>query len=560
MKPEKNIDDILEQYITSASKEDVDAHCDQVLQRLRRTALDASHAKSDSLPRASWAWRWTVIASAAAGVLVALSVTKGVLWRKSAPLAAVKSTSSEARVMMLSDGSRIEMRGGSEAAVENVVDGLRVRLKGGSIIVKAAKQAPGRHLYVETRDVVVSVVGTVFLVKADDRGTHVAVIEGEVHVQQGATEKQLKPGEQTSSNPKAETLPIPEEIGWSRDAAAYLAMLHQELAQGLAARQASTRSQSTPVVSDKPQFEEASVRPCPEDFQTPQGMRGGGSNSMRVSPGRLDALCMTAATLIRAAYRPLHNNSPFPGNQESTQRLDLTYGLGREDGTRVRGGPGWVRSEKYTIAAVAGKAVDPATLQHSMLLALLESRFQLKTHVEVEPIPVWALAIAKSGLKMKRAGRESCAAGPATATGFDSRTIFEQLESIRRGEPPWCGLSFQNVGPNIVHLGGAMSIGSLASQLTAVSQELLFVADLDRLLILDRTGVPDTDTFNFVLQYAADEEAGARGGIRPGNGAGVPRAPGIFDALEQQLGLKLERAQGTREFVVIDQIERPSEN
>jgi uncharacterized protein (TIGR03435 family) len=40
----------------------------------------------------------------------------------------------------------------------------------------------------------------------------------------------------------------------------------------------------------------------------------------------------------------------------------------------------------------------------------------------------------------------------------------------------------------------------------------------------------------------------------------IPRGPSIFDALEQQLGLKLERAKGSREFVVIDHIERPSPN
>src|SRR5688572_24962656 len=140
-------------------------------------------------------------------------------------------------VATLTDGSRVEMREGSEASVVRLSDGLRIDLEVGSIIVNAARQAPGRHLYVHTKDVSVSVVGTVFLVKADDRGSRVAVIEGAVRVQQGTLEKNLQPGEQMSSNNEAEDLALAVEIGWSREAAAYLALLHQSLAQKLATRQ-----------------------------------------------------------------------------------------------------------------------------------------------------------------------------------------------------------------------------------------------------------------------------------------------------------------------------------
>jgi hypothetical protein len=65
---------------------------------------------------------------------------------------------------------------------------------------------------------------------------------------------------------------------------------------------------------------------------------GGGSNSFRLSPGRVDALCMTVATLIRTAHRALNNNSAFPGEPPAmhTLRMNSTYGLGMEDGTRVR--------------------------------------------------------------------------------------------------------------------------------------------------------------------------------------------------------------------------------
>jgi uncharacterized protein (TIGR03435 family) len=76
-------------------------------------------------------------------------------------------------------------------------------------------------------------------------------------------------------------------------------------------------------------------------------------------------------------------------------------------------------------------------------------------------------------------------------------------------------------------------------------------AALNGLLVLDKTGIPETDTFDFVLEFGVEVDAAAN--------PPAPSGPTIFDALEQ-LGLKLEPSKGPREYVVIDQIERPSPN
>lgn len=480
---------------------------------------------------------------------------------------AIRTADGAGAVVALADGSRVEMRSHSEMALETVNDGALLRLNAGSIIVNAAKQPAGRHLYVSTRDVLVTVVGTVFLVNADEKGSDVAVIQGQVHVKQGAVEKDLHRGEQASSRSNPE-LAIAVKIGWSREAAAYLAMLHEEIAQSVAARQAAPQAPALPAeVPKPPQFEEASIKPCPKDFQAPQGMRGGGSNSIRLSPGRLDALCMTVATLIRTAYRRLNNNSSLGDNGLG---MDMTYGLGMEDGTRVRGGPDWVRSEKYTIAAVTGSATDTRTLQNSMLPSLLESRFQLKTHIEVEEIPVYALTIAKGGLKMKRVGQDGCVKPPPVQDGphyVDDTELARrrrEYDSVRRGATPTCGAHFDNIGPNVVDIGGGAPFSALVNLLNVVSgQPFGWIAnETDGLLIINNTGIPDRDTFNFFLEYAADDEARAQT-IPPeflNRNTDVPRAPNVFEALEKQLGLKLEREKGSREYIVIDHIERPSPN
>jgi len=138
----------------------------------------------------------------------------------------IQSNSAVGLMLALEDGSHIEMREQSELKLESAGDGIRVRLNSGSILVTAAKQGSG-HLYVQTRDALVSVVGTVFLVNAEQSGTTVAVIEGEVHVQQGAESKKLLPGDQLATNTSRQLKSVAAEISWSQRAPEYMALLQQ---------------------------------------------------------------------------------------------------------------------------------------------------------------------------------------------------------------------------------------------------------------------------------------------------------------------------------------------
>jgi uncharacterized protein (TIGR03435 family) len=252
---------------------------------------------------------------------------------------------------------------------------------------------------------------------------------------------------------------------------------------------------------------------------------------------------MTAATLIRTAYRPLKNNGIADGG-DYLLRMNLTTSTGRENGIHVRGGPDWVRSDKYTISAVADGAADAPTLQGPMLWSLLERRFQLKVHVETEEVDVYELQIAKGGLKLKPAAPGSCVARDLSSP-MDGAAPRRMMEAVRGGAPPWCGQTFLTSGPNMTSVGGRMPLGSIVRFLN-ISATYSPVA-LDGLLVVDKTGIPDSELFNFFLEFAADPNA---------DGAS---APSVFSALEQ-VGLHLQRAKGPREFIVIDHIERPSPN
>ena len=247
------------------------------------------------------------------------------------------------------------------------------------------------------------------------------------------------------------------------------------------------------------------------------------------------------------------------------------YLLGVEDGARVRGGPDWVRSALYTIEAVAAGAADAQTMRGPMLRALLERRFGLKVHVETEQFPVPQLTVAPGGLKMKEG---TCTPDPsppptpgdqARRAAAASRRIVDvarrSLEEVRRGAPisGLCGVALAMNGPNLV-----MVVGHRAREIDVVLSRLLDAP------IINRTGIPDTASFNFVLEFVPDDipslareylDLAARGDRQiASDPSTVPRAPGIVTALEEQLGLRLERVRMPREFIVIDAVKRPDPN
>ena len=229
-----------------------------------RRALWASHAARRSATRpAASAWsgrrRWAL--AAAAVLVAAVGVKLGVLDRVLAPAAnatavaervdgslfrvadgrlvpvaaaetvaaseVVRTGRGTRAVLRLADGSRVEMNEHSELAVEPRRDGAAVALHRGDVIVEAAAQAAGRHLYVDAPDCEVSVKGTVFTVSHGPKGSRVSVLEGEVWVEQGNEVTKLAPGQQASTQVNIAPVPVAEEVAWSSDPQRYAALLHE---------------------------------------------------------------------------------------------------------------------------------------------------------------------------------------------------------------------------------------------------------------------------------------------------------------------------------------------
>jgi uncharacterized protein (TIGR03435 family) len=204
----------------------------------------------------------------------------------------------------------------------------------------------------------------------------------------------------------------------------------------------------------------------------------------------------------------------------------------------TEGGPAWIESSLYDIDAKAESAATQATMMGPMLQALLVDRFQLKIRFETREMPVYALTVAKSGLKAPRTREGSC-------TPVDWST---HPPPTAEGEKPYCNESAMTGNAGGVHwdLTGT-SMTEFASRLGGLI--------LDRPTI-DKTGI--AGMFDFHLDFGYDIPSGKL--RRPTTALpDDPDGPTIFTAVEK-LGLQLEPAKGPGEFMVIDHVERPSAN
>jgi len=228
-----------------------------------------------------------------------------------------------------------------------------------------------------------------------------------------------------------------------------------------------------------------------------------------------------------------------------TLRGLVREGFGVED-DQVFGEPHWLNSERYNIEAKVDESVadrlhelsfDQRLIEYRhMLQTLLKERFGLVFHWETKELPVYALVVTKSGPKI-----EEAKPGDTYPNGM------KDLYGRGHGDImlSWRGKL----------IGQGVSIAFLVHEL---SQQQLGRP------VLDRTGL--TGKYDFNLHWAPVENQGTllKGFEveQPTGSALSPESsgPSIFTAIQEQLGLKLEPQRGPVEILVIDHVERPSEN
>jgi uncharacterized protein (TIGR03435 family) len=415
-------------------------------------------------------------------------------------------------VLALADGSRVELRSQTALLLERADDGVRIRLDTGGVIVSAARQRTG-HLYVRTKDVTVSVVGTVFLVNAEEAGSRVAVVQGEVQVQQGASFQRLTPGEQVTTNPIMTPVPVIEELAWSQNAAAHIALLQQSLA---------LLQPPPPVQGAIDAFEVASVRPTGLISGGDRGLGGGNVSSRpagepcgspsfpQIDPRRFSTSDSTLLELILWAYGK-----------------DCLIWYGSDF---VIGGPPWLKSDGFDVQAIIPEGTPGYTREQVrnheapqvqlMLQTLLAERFKLVVRRETRDTPAYNLTVAPGGPK---------------------------LIAWKEGEPRGIGIT------------GGYRDGQITSVISgskiSVSQLTKLLAEVIRRPVRDRTGI--TGEFRLRLDFAPLFTDTPMFLLHPD---GVASGPSLFNVLQEQLGLKLEPTRAPVEFLTIEHVEKASGN
>jgi uncharacterized protein (TIGR03435 family) len=214
-----------------------------------------------------------------------------------------------------------------------------------------------------------------------------------------------------------------------------------------------------------------------------------------------------------------------PGGRLSTTNtpLRMLIGYAFDANNRVLGGPNWLNSATFDLEAKADGAMPFPTgpegeaKMRLLLQSLLAERFKLSVHWEAKEDQLYELVIAKGGAKLK--------------------------ETNANDKPPRMQVAQGHF------IGTAEPVSLLARNL---SQRL-------GRTVIDKTGL--TGKYDFELTYTP--EPGQSGvGVQPlrPDATADPNVPSIFTALEEQLGLKLESASGLVEVLVVDHVERPSEN
>jgi uncharacterized protein (TIGR03435 family) len=526
-----NIEEVLKRSLPSATKEQMESARGRVYDYATSgNAVDLDEGSISVQRRFGWAWIPAM--TAAAVVLVSLWIGTRYQERGVYGVLEIPNSSGSGGTLKLPDGSLVETRPQTELSIERTKDGIWIRLGRGGLIVNAAKQLPGQHLYVQTKDVTVSVVGTVFLVNAEEEGSRVAVIEGEVRVKQGAEEKKLGPGEQVSSSPKLKELPVKDEFSWSNYAEEHVALLQQS-------------TTAPPPLT----FEVASVRPTASAAGGQRGTGGGGS------PRPLDEPCGSPAGNNNQSNFFLQIDGRRFAAQDATLHALIGWAYDIECSIwrgldSVLGGPGWSKTAGFDIEATIPRGTPFYTKKQfldgqapelqKMLQSLLAERFQLTLRRDTREMPALVLSVPSGGHKLT----EWKPGDPQTANEW-----IAQLGLPSEGE-------MYRQARELGQLDRGLFMGFKTPWPQFVEQ-LKRTADRP---VVDRTRITGGE-YTFMFQYSRSLPPSVLLTLPQGTTPIHPvTAPSLSQALEQELGLKLEAMRVPTEVLVIDRVEKPSEN
>jgi len=228
--------------------------------------------------------------------------------------------------------------------------------------------------------------------------------------------------------------------------------------------------------------------------------------------------------------------------------IQMAYGV-RD--FQIAGGPAWMDSDHYDIDAKARGNPTPVEWLRTMgpmLQGLLREKFGLRIHRAMQELPVYELTVSKDR--------------PGTAIRKSAEGSCPTFEWHRSSPPPGQGISVHcgaleltNISLNHTLVADGMNLRGVPGNPFAPSLATFLSRQLDH-LVIDKTGL--TGLFDFHLEWnrlATDRLLGRSVPDDADDGG-----PSLFTAVQEQLGLKLERRKAPVEVLVVDQARKPSEN
>jgi len=199
----------------------------------------------------------------------------------------------------------------------------------------------------------------------------------------------------------------------------------------------------------------------------------------------------------------------FIKNETLADMISVSYDIHRD---QIIGAPAWFTKDRFDIHGVPDLAGQPSwPQQKKMIQKLLADRFQLTFHRETRELAIYTVTVLKSGPKLKPTTRDPNSLPDQTGNGSNTRQDWVFTNSSM---PDFAQL-MQNFVPRPV---------------------------------IDQTKL--TGKYDFKLSWTPDTV--------PNPAADAP--PGLFTAVQEQLGLKLEPTKAAAPVLIIDHVERPSNN
>jgi len=263
----------------------------------------------------------------------------------------------------------------------------------------------------------------------------------------------------------------------------------------------------------RPKFEVASIKPNAQGFIDLGG--GGRLLSGQTRCHATDSRAIPADPLPAAAL-----GRCYVRNGTLKEIINTAYGL-RFGPARsvlnqmIASGPSWAETDSFDIEAKAEDAAATTSQQMlEMLQSLLTERFRLKFHKETRDLSGYVLLVAPNGSKLKEAAP-------------DEQQSFSAAPAVRGQRVP------------------VTTIGNFLSQRFGR-------------VVINKTAL--TGLYDFTLTWTPDETELGPNGLPMSRPSADQSGPSLITALREQLGLRLETQKVPTEVLVIDSVQRPSEN